>query len=143
MIKNRYFLGPEEKEVVVNCLREQTKLRQEVVFALLHGSFLLDGEPFGDIDLAFFVNSAIDRDIIDCDLKTGAALEEVIRLPVGVRVLNRASIPFSYSVLKEGKLLLCRDEDAFASFFSYVLLSYFDFAPYRKRYLKEVLGFEV
>ncbi len=70
-------------------------------------------------------------------------LEETAGFPVDVRVLNQSPIPFRYNVLKNGRLLSCRNEELYAGFLSHTLVSYFDFAPYRKQYIKEVLGLEV
>lgn len=142
----KHFLTSEKKQAMVDQMKKEIEPRPEVLFAILHGSFLLENEPFGDIDLALFLDPTSflrEGDTLEYELQLELALEKVVRLPVDVRVLNRSPIPFTYNVLKNGQLLFCKDEEAYATFFSYVLLSYFDFAPYRKRYLKEVLGFEV
>jgi hypothetical protein len=43
-------------------------------------------------------------------------------------------------VIKDGELLLVRDDDRRVDFEVLTLSKYFDFAPFRAAYLKEVLG---
>ena len=141
----KFSLNKEQKELVITRLTSQMEEMPEIILAFLYGSFLDEG-PFGDLDLALFVNpscpAAGDKSL-EYELKTEMLLENTTGLPVDVRVLNQAPQPFRYSVIKNGRLLFCRDEEFYADFLSHTLVSYFDFAPYRKRYLKEVLGLEI
>ncbi|MEW6273559.1 MAG: nucleotidyltransferase domain-containing protein [Bacillota bacterium] len=144
--RKKFLLPEEQKKLVITRLTGlMTKETPEIVFAFLHGSFLEQGS-FGDLDLAVFVDPscpAAGKKTLEYELKTEMHLEETAGFPVDVRVLNRAPIPFRYNVLKNGRLLFCRNEELYAGFLSHTLVSYFDFAPYRKQYIKEVLGLEV
>jgi len=141
----RYSLEKGQRELIVSRIVGQLELMPEIIFAFVHGSFL-EEETFGDIDLALFLDPscppAKDR-ALEYELEMERCLEKVAGFPVDVRILNCAPQPFRYSVLKNGCLLFCRDEEIYAGFFSRTLALYFDFAPYRKRYLKEVLGIEI
>lgn len=138
-------LSEKQKESIINRIARQMGKMPEIIFAFLHGSFL-DEAPFGDLDLAIFVDPscpAAGDKALEYELKTEMLLEHIAGIPVDVRILNQAPKPFRYSVLKNGRLIFCRDDELYADFLSHTLVSYFDFAPYRKRYLKEVLGLEI
>ena len=62
---------------------------------------------------------------------------------VDVRVLNGAPLSFKYNVIKDGIVLLSKDDDKRADFEEKTIILYLDFLPYRKSYLKETLGVEV
>ncbi|BAF60288.1 predicted nucleotidyltransferases [Pelotomaculum thermopropionicum SI] len=141
----RLLLDKGQKELMIARIAGQLDKMPEIIFAFVHGSFLDEGD-FGDIDLALFVDHscpAVKDKALEYELKMEMLLEKVAGVPVDVRVLNLSPQPFRYSVLKNGRLLFCRDEEVYADFLSHTLVSYFDFAPYRNRYLKEVLGLEI
>jgi len=52
--------------------------------------------------------------------------------------LNGAPLSFRYQVIRQGQVILDRDSDLRAAFEGMVFKKYFDFAPFRKRYLKEI-----
>jgi predicted nucleotidyltransferase len=66
--------------------------------------------------------------------------KEVKKYPVEVRVLNNAPLSFRYNVLKHGKPIVVVDDDLRCDFMEATLSNYFDFAPFRKMYLKEAMG---
>ncbi|OGW73018.1 MAG: hypothetical protein A3J72_08415, partial [Nitrospirae bacterium RIFCSPHIGHO2_02_FULL_40_19] len=122
-----------------NSIRIALEKRPEIVFAYIHGSFA-KGEDFKDIDVAVYL-----KDVPPSPLQYELTLEaeqmaSIVRYPVDVRILNTSPLSFKYNVIKEGVLLLVRDDDLRADFQEATLAGYFDFAPYRKMYLKETLG---
>ena len=140
-----FLLSKKRKELIIVRLTRLMEELSEIVFAFLHGSFIEEG-PFRDLDLVVYVEPscpAAGDQALEYELKMEMLLEETAGFPVDFRVLNRAPVPFRYNVLKNGRLLFCRDEELYAGFLSHTLASYFDFAFYRKRYLKEVLGLEI
>lgn len=140
-----FLLSKNQKELIIARLTRLMEDLPEIVFAFLHGSFIEEGS-FRDLDLVVYVDPscpAAGDQTLEYELKTEILLEETAGFPVDFRVLNRAPVSFCYNVLKNGRLLFCRDEELYAGFLSHTLVSYFDFAPYRKRYLKEVLGLEI
>jgi hypothetical protein len=64
----------------------------------------------------------------------------VKKYPIEVRVLNKAPLLFRYNVLRYGEPVLVFDDDLRCDFVEATLANYFDFAPFRKMYLKEALG---
>lgn len=141
---------PEQREAILALLRESLHQEAAVLFAYLHGSFLTDG-PFRDLDLALYLeeNSEALRSPFAYELDLEAHLEMRLRraagypLPVDVRVLNHAPPAFCYRVIRSGAVLFVRDDGRRTDFETLTLSRYFDFAPFHKAYLAEVLRFGV
>ncbi len=128
-----------DRFAVINSLRMMLENRPEISFAYLHGSFLKDG-GFRDIDVALYLKEAPSSPLeYELALEAGF-MQAVAGYPVDVRVLNNAPLSFRYHVIKEGRLLIVRNDDARADFQEATLSRYFDFAPFRTLYLKETLG---
>lgn len=133
-------IAVEHKDRLVRQLKDLLQNRSEILFALLHGSFLAGG-PFRDVDLALYVDpgsigSARFREY-ESDL--GVRFSEAIGLPVDVRVLNDAPLAFRYHALK-GDVLLVRAADFLDEFRARTWDDYCDFAPFAKQYLREAIG---
>lgn len=144
-LNKKYYLPHGEKNKLVSLMADILKACVEQEFAYLHGSFLNE-EEFGDIDIAVYLTKEANplKDFltkyeIDLEVK----LEKLTGYPVDIRVINNAPLSFRYNVLKNGILLFARSEDSQADYAARTITAYIDFAPYRKRYLKEVLGLEI
>lgn len=155
--QRRHFLPKSEREKIINTIGNFLKNYPELDFAYVHGSFLTPGH-FGDIDIAVHLGNSLpnhgDKSVKDVkgikvfnevkyEINLEVALEELLRYPVDVRVLNQAPLSFQYSVLKNGRLVLERNENARVSFQTKTLSMYFDFAPLRRQYLREALDVEI
>lgn len=130
----------EHKDRLVRHLEELLQNRSEILFALLHGSFLAGG-PFRDVDLALYVDpesigSATFREY-ESDL--AVRLGEAVGLPVDVCVLNDAPLAFRYHALK-GHVLLVRAADLLDEFRARTWDDYCDFAPFARQYLREAIS---
>lgn len=77
---------------------------------------------------------------MDFELELEERLERALGYPSEVRVLNRAPRSFRYQVVRGGRPLAVRHEDARVAFQARVWSAYADFAPFRRRDLHEVLG---
>ncbi|MGB9663083.1 MAG: hypothetical protein ACPL5F_13895 [Moorellaceae bacterium] len=44
--RKKHFVAPEQKQVMVDQVKKQVERRREVLFAILHGSFLLESKNF-------------------------------------------------------------------------------------------------
>ncbi len=121
------------------ALRTALEKERNIVFAYIFGSFIED-IPFRDIDVGIYLNN------IDISSFTGVELELSNRMvqalpkaiPVDVRVINRAPLPFRFSVIR-GQLLFSRADDVLEEFIVTTARQYLDFAPLRKRYIREAL----
>jgi len=134
-MKNR--LKDTEKQQLVKAVIPV--LTDENIFAAyLFGSFITSDE-FADIDIAVWVEAAMD-DPLNLELKLENQLEELIKYPVDVRILNKAPLSFCQNVFRTGKVIIDSNPNKRADFEGRILKEYFDFAPFRKRYLQEVLN---
>ena len=108
----------------------------EIVLAYVFGSFV-QSDKFSDIDLGILIKEKLDTPM-DMELNLEIALEDIVHYPVDVRILNHAPISFCQNVIRHGRVVLERDANLRADFTGNILKQYFDFAPFRRRYLKEV-----
>lgn len=130
----------EQRDRLIQQLRDLLRNRPEILFALLHGSFLADG-LFRDVDLALYLEPrAIQREAFrDYELEHGVRWSEALGLPVDVRLLNDAPVSFRYHALR-GSVLFVQEEEFLDEFRARTWDEYCDFAPFAKRYLQEVIG---
>jgi predicted nucleotidyltransferase len=144
VVEVRYHdLDGAERERVLQVLREVLDKEQGLCTAYVHGSFV-EKVPFRDIDIALYYHPVPEFNLLDRELELEVALEEALieagfRLPVDVRIINQAPLSFRYRVIKDGDLLLARDDNCRVDFEMATFSEYFDFAPFRTAYLKEVL----
>jgi len=142
-----------ERERLFATLRESLRARQDVLFAYLYGSFG-EGLPFHDIDVGVYLT--MEREDVWVDVELARELERAVgraqitcqsggnkeakrpRIPVDVRVLNRAPAVFSYHVVR-GRLLFSRDEDVRVPWVAQTVSRYLDLKPLRHAALKEAM----
>jgi predicted nucleotidyltransferase len=139
-MENRYYeIRADEKGAIVEKIKSYLQGRPDILFAYLHGSFF-SGDRFRDIDIAVYLKPPFPSPLqIELDME-GELGKEVERYPVEVRVLNDAPLSFRYNVIRHGEPIVVLDDDLRCDFMEATLSRYFDFAPFRKMYLKEVLG---
>ncbi len=138
-------LNAGEKEELVKRITSFISKHYNPVFAYIYGSFL-DDDGFRDIDIAFYFHRetlTVKSGIIDLEIQMETELQKEFGFLFDVRIINNAPVPFCYNVLKNGKLIYTGDDDLRVDFFTATVKKYIDFLPYRKRYLREVLGLEV
>ncbi|MCA9970453.1 MAG: hypothetical protein KC425_09575 [Anaerolineales bacterium] len=112
----------------------------EIVFAVLYGS-AVDGAVFRDVDVAVMLAEAggNGRGQLELWHMLSEAMSQAISLPVDVRFLNDAPLPFRYNVSR-GEPLLVRDDEAWFAFLERTWDMYLDFEPVAMQYLKEMAG---
>lgn len=106
----------EQRDRLIRQLRDLLRNKPEILFALLHGSFLTGG-LFRDVDLALYLEpGAIQREAFrDYELEHGVRWNEDLGLPVDVRLLNDAPVSFRYHALRES-VLFVQDEELLDEF---------------------------
>ena len=130
------------KKAVKEAIRAVFKKHEEILFAYLHGSFVKK-DAFRDIDVAIYLER-MPASVLEYELQMETDLMKALRkYIVDVRVLNGAPLSFKYNVIKDGIVLLSKDDDKRADFEEKTIIFYLDFLPYRKLYLRETLGVEV
>ena len=118
---------------------------QPVLLAYLYGSVAVgQTTPFSDVDIALVLSEPLSpRERLDLELGVEIALEDMLGLPnADVRVINDAPLQVRGTVVQEGILLYCRDEEQRVDFESYTLKLYLDFEPvaemFRKLFIERV-----
>lgn len=137
MKKNKKSFDAKDKTTITEAIVGKLQEHPEILFAYVHGSFLTN-EFFSDIDLALYL-SKIPGSLLEYELNMEVILSNaVLGAPVDVRLLNGAPLSFQYNVMKEGIPIFVNDDSERAEFQERTIKYYFDFAPFRKRYLEEV-----
>ena len=127
-----------KKDAIAKTISSLLAQHQEIYCIYIHGSFLT-GDFFADIDLGLLVEPAPEN-LLEYEFEMEIEIERQVNLPVDVRVLNNAPISFIQNVIRHGKVVLDKKPNEGSDFESYSLRKYFDFAPFRRRYLSEVVN---
>ena len=142
MRKDKKSFDVKDKATIEGAIVSKLNEHPEILFAYLHGSFLTN-ELFDDIDIALYLRK-IPHSLLEYELNMEVILSNaVLGTPVDVRLLNAAPLSFQYSVVKEGIPIVVHDKSERAEFQERTIRYYFDFAPFRKRYLEEVFRLAV
>jgi predicted nucleotidyltransferase len=125
----------ESRTTLVTQLREQLPPILEglpVLMAYLYGSAASGRTtPFSDVDIALYLAEPLPpRARLQLELGVEIALEDALGLSnADVRIINDAPLPVRGTVVQEGILLYCRDDERRVDFESLTLKLYLDFEP--------------
>jgi hypothetical protein len=108
----------------------------EILTAYIFGSFV-QVDAFSDIDIGLIVGDVIPN-LLEFELTLEDKIRNLVNYHVDVRVLNNAPIAFSQNVFRTGRVILDKNPNFRADFEGLILKKFFDFAPFRRRYLKDV-----
>lgn len=125
-----------QKESILEDIALILKRHDEIVLAYVFGSFI-HSDTFSDIDIGILTDEDIDS-CLDFEFNLEIEIEDIVNYPMDVRVINNAPLSFCQNVIRHGRVILERDADMRADFMGRILKEYFDFAPFRLRYLREV-----
>lgn len=128
-------LETEARDAVVASLSEELASRLDVAFAYVFGSFL-HADGFRDVDVAVWTTGQASA-LADVDL--AAHLSRRTGLPVDVRRVNDAPLPFLFHAL-QGRLLCLRDERLLANLIERTARRYHDQAPILRRATREAFA---
>ena len=123
-VSSPYRLEPADRERLVERLEAALGSRPDIRFAVVFGSFL-DAEAFRDLDLAIWTTAGASPRL---DAELAAALSGEIGLPVDVRRINDAPVPFLFHVLR-GRPVAVRDEQCLADLMERTAREYHDREP--------------
>ena len=125
-----FHLDLKERLKIENQISKRLLERDEITFAYLYGSFILN-VPFHDIDVAVFIDqmkAEID-DTLEYELQLSIDLELQIKIPIDIKIMNNAPLPLKYNIIK-GKILFYRDKEQLYTFKEKTCTEYLDFKPY-------------
>ena len=127
-----YRVKDEERNKLLERLRQEFLKQEDILFAYVHGSFI-EVESFKDLDVAVWVNDP-ERSF-EYSVNLSVKLELKLRVPIDVHVLNEAPLPFKHYVFTRGVLLFSRDEELRAKVVDLTLREYIDLLELRRRSL--------
>ena len=136
-MNTKYNMSTPQKDQIIRQLASHINRKlNDLSAAYLFGSFI-GKDQFSDIDLGLLLKSKV-LDVLEYELALETRLENKFKHPFDVRVLNVAPNSFSQNVIRTGKVIVDNAPGMRAVFEGNVLKQYFDFAYFRRRYLKEV-----
>lgn len=110
MKERLFYHSLAEREAALDVLRKTLEIQSDVLFAYVHGSFLVEC-PFHDVDIAVYLQSAVERSIgrrlMVLQHELSQAPSRTFPGPVpeaDVRALNSAPLGFCYQVLWGGDI---------------------------------------
>lgn len=121
-------------ETQINALRQALQNYPQVLFAYLFGSQATGNvTPMSDVDIAVYLGdnlSSTEQFRLRLHL-IGVLCQVLQRNDVEVAVLNDEAIVLRYEVVKNDKLIFCRDKSAKNEFFVRTISEYLDTEPMR------------
>jgi predicted nucleotidyltransferase len=117
-------------------LREFLQDVKGISFAYLYGSAAYDPPPpGGDIDIAVYLKpSDMGEYIKKEDELTTLLISKLGTDDIDLRILNVLPLVLQHSILKEGILILSRDETERVEFETSVMIRFFELKPYLEEY---------
>ncbi len=132
-------LSASEKESLIKTISDILEAEGYIVFAYIFGSFL-SGDTFEDLDVGVFVSNVASEPPLKVELMLEREMTEATRIPVDVRILNKAPVPFVYNVLKGGIVIVDKNKSLRSDFEGLIYKKYFDFQHLRNEYLREIVN---
>jgi predicted nucleotidyltransferase len=118
----------EDREGLIARIGAALASRPDLRFAVVFGS-VLETPHFRDVDVGIWTAaSAASR----LDVELAASLSQALRLPVDVRRLNDAPVPFLFHALR-GRVVSVRDEEFLVDLMERTARDYHDLAPLLRR----------
>lgn len=131
-------LSDKEKDTVRGRISALLSSREDILCAYIFGSFV-EENSFSDIDIGVLLSKPlIPAEALRLELALEEAISSSIRIPADVRVFNGAPVSFVYRAIKHAILIFDINPQQRADFESWILARYFDFQPFRNRYLREI-----
>ena len=136
---------PPDIEIKIPKLLDRISKESEVVALYAFGSLASgDLKPLSDLDFAILISRELDQQKrFDGHLDLIGTFNQVLGTDeVDLVMMNDAPMRFSYSIIKSGKLIYCRDLTELAEFIERTTKLYLDFRFFRdafdKAYLKGI-----
>jgi len=125
------------KKEWIKKIEDFLKSHQEIIFAYIFGSFT-EGKTFKDLDLAIYVEEK-DPTLknIFYEVELSKHLEEIIRIPVDIIILNKASNSILYRA-SQGILIKNSDDNRRVNFITTHWKQYWDFQGKMQEHIREV-----
>lgn len=133
-----YRLQPGERERVIEKLTAVLAQQPDILFVYVFGSFA-EGLPFHDIDVGVYLAQTDAQTYTESALSLADTLSMEVAMPVDVRVLNAAPVPFLYHVLR-GRLIVDRDPETRARITEETLARFLDIKRRLRHAIREAFS---
>jgi predicted nucleotidyltransferase len=130
-----YRLDQEQRDRLLARLGDELSRRSDVAFAVVFGS-VLEPQGFHDIDVGVWTAGSAGPRI---DVELAVSLSSVAGIPIDVRRLNDAPVPFLFHALR-GRVVSVCDETLLADLMERTARDYHDRAPLLRRATAEAFG---
>ena len=132
--------GIQNLAILTQRLKEALDHEGDVLFAYLYGSALYDPAlPGVDIDIAVYLRPSNMEEYTRKETELTAFLaSELSEQEIDLRILNVLPLVLQYSILKDGILIVSRDEMERTDFETSVMIRFFDLKPYLDEYRQMV-----
>ena len=122
--------------LLINRLKQSLEHHKGILFAYVYGSAVYEPDvPGGDIDLAVYLNPSDMNEYVKKEAELTASLISLLETDqIDLRILNVLPLVFQYNILKEGILVLSRDEIQRTEFETDVMMRFFELKPYLDEY---------
>ncbi len=140
--KDQRTLSSKEKEHLIKRIAGVLQSREDILFAYIFGSFS-SGQSFNDIDIGVFIPYGKMQSPLELELEIERELDDALRIPADVRIINNSPLSFSYNVLKSGTVIVDNNSSLRADFEGLICKKYFDYKHIRDEYLREIINAEV
>lgn len=138
-MNKKKYLSQKEKDILIGRIFSVLQQNEYILFAYIYGSFASNKE-FNDIDVGIFISDENMKSPLQMELDLEGELEDKIKTPVDVRIINHAPLSFIYNVLKSGFVAVDKDISLRSDFEGLIFKKYFDFQYLRKEYLREIVN---
>ena len=135
-------LSDMDKQNLINKISRIFCTKKDIVFAYIFGSFISKDE-FKDIDIGVYIDNIETATILNYEMKLELESEDIIGIPVDIRIINNAPISFVYNILKDKIVMIDNNIDLRSDFEGLVYKKYFDFQYFIKEYLREIVNASV
>jgi predicted nucleotidyltransferase len=126
----------DSKQTLTKSIETLLAARREILFAYLFGSFIEDGH-FRDIDVGIYVDETDDT-VTDIfyEVDLSSQVEEIVKFPVDIVILNHAPAAIVYNASK-GVLLKNDDDDTRVDFVTLNWKKYWEFKRILRYHMEE------
>lgn len=126
----------EKDNSLLGLLKDVLEKEDDIIFAYLFGSYAYGvANPNSDIDVAVYLKPSEMKEYLLKEKRILSALIDRIHTDrIDLRILNVSTFLFQYHVLKEGILILVRDEQQRVDFETRIMERFFELKPYINEY---------
>ncbi len=126
----------QDHSTLIERIKERLDAQTDILFAYLYGSAVYHPDLLGgDIDVAVYLSPSKMEKYIKREAELSALLVSLLHTDaIDLRILNVLPLVFQYGILKEGILILSRDEIQRTEFETRVTIRFFELKPYLDEY---------